>query len=156
MPTTRPGMRVFIVNTGDVPTLHASRIEAAYYGIEDGFMTFKDADHKAVYTVRPDHLVSIERAHDTEPVMAAFEGIMRQAAETGHAKGVIRAPRPIGRNGSFYTDEFDVTVAARDCSDAAAPNSVAVSVQGVVPSEGDLVDAPRKDLRRGDGPVRAT
>lgn len=110
MPSVPPTMRVFVVNTGEVPTLHARRIEAAYYGIEDGYMTFKDADHKAVFSVRPDHLVSIERAHGAEPVMAAFTQALQEANETGTATVGFRNGSVDETSGQTIETGYDITV----------------------------------------------
>jgi hypothetical protein len=103
-------MRVFVVNTGEVPTLHARRIEAAYYGIEDGFMTFKDGDHKAVFSVRPDHLVSIERAHGAEPVMDAFAQALQQADAQGSATVGFRNGTTDETSGQTIETGYDITV----------------------------------------------
>jgi hypothetical protein len=110
MPPSRPEMRVFIVNTGEVPTLHANRIEAAYYQVEDGFMTFKDNDHKAVYTVRPDHLVSIERAHGAEPLIAGLMDILSAARENGHAEGRVMTEVSESPDGVVTETGFDITI----------------------------------------------
>ncbi|MEU9218897.1 hypothetical protein AB0D47_20375 [Streptomyces sp. NPDC048376] len=40
-------------------------IEAAYFATENGFVEFKDSDHKAVYAVRHDCLLSVERVQLT-------------------------------------------------------------------------------------------
>lgn len=151
--------RVFIVNTGALPTLKANRIEAAYYKTENGFTTFKDADNQPVFTVRDDHLVSVERAYDAEPAIAAFQELLRQATETGRASTTIKAKRPIGRNGAFHTDDFAVTIAANDCSDAptsSGPVETTVIVNGSVATEGALIDAVRTGMRRSGGPGRTT
>lgn len=154
MPTDRPPMRVFIVNTGALPTLHANAIEAAYYKSEAGFTTFKDADNQSVFTVRDDHLVSVERAHGAEPVIAAFRDLLREAAKNGGASGTITAERTTDPDGRVYSAGYHVTVTTQ--ADAEVPSSdasVAVSVRGSVLSTDDLSEAVRRNGLSGDGPV---
>lgn len=88
-----------------------STVTAAYFK-EDGRLTvFKDDSNRAVYAVRTDTLVSIERARIADPIMAAFRQALQQANEE-------EAPATVGfRNGT--TDEtglatetgYDITVA---------------------------------------------
>lgn len=108
MPT--PTMRVFIVNTGALPTLHASRIEAAYYKTEGDFTTFKDADNQPVYTVRNDHLVSVERALGAEPVMAVFTEALQKATEDGSATVGFRNGDTDEVTGRTTETGYDITV----------------------------------------------
>lgn len=109
MPT--PTMRVFIVNTGALPTLHANRIEAAYYKSENGFTTFKDTDNQPVFTVRDDHLVSVERALGAEPVMAAFTEALQQADREGSATVGFRNGSTDEATGRTTETGYDITVA---------------------------------------------
>ncbi len=107
----KPVMHAFIVNTGSLPTLHANRIEAAYYKSEGGFTTFKDSDNQAVFTVRDDHLVSIERANEATPI-ADLRRLMGEA--DGSATPVmgtftIRDADPDGR---VIETTYEVTVEA--------------------------------------------
>jgi len=101
--------RVFIVNTGALPTLHANTIEAAYYKSENGFTTFKDVDNQPVFTVRDDHLVSVERAHGAEPVIAAFTQALQEAQSEGSATVGFRngTTSPDGRE---TETGYDITV----------------------------------------------
>lgn len=56
-------------------------VTAAYFK-EDGRLTvFKDNDNQAVYAVRTDSLVSVERARIADPIMAAFRQALQQANE---------------------------------------------------------------------------
>lgn len=108
MPT--PPMRVFIVNTGELATLHANSIEAAYYKSERGFTTFKDADNQPVFTVRDDHLVSVERAQGAEPIMAAFTEALQQANERGSATVGFRNGSTDEASGRTIETGYDITV----------------------------------------------
>lgn len=108
MPT--PTMRVFIVNTGALPTLHANRIEAAYYKNEGGFTTFKDTDNQPVFTVRDDHLVSVERALGAEPIMAAFTEALQKANENGSATVGFRNGSTDEATGRTTETGYDITV----------------------------------------------
>jgi hypothetical protein len=105
-----PQMRVFIVNTGALPTLHASSIEAAYYKSEQGFTTFKDTDNQPVFTVRDDHLVSVERAHGAEPVIAAFTQALQQANRDGTATVGFRNGSTDEASGRTVETGYDITV----------------------------------------------
>lgn len=108
---SKPAMHAFIVNTGSLPTLNAHRIEAAYYRTEDGFTTFKDSDSQAVFTVRDDHLVSIERANEATPI-ADLRRLMSEADRTdGVAEGSVTAcaTDPDGRT---HTTTYKVQVRA--------------------------------------------
>lgn len=147
--------RVFIVNTGALPTLHASAIESAYYKSESGFTTFKDADNQPVFTVRDDHLVSVERAHGAEPFFAAFQDLLREAARKGNASGTIAAERTTDPDGRVYSTDYYVTVtmgADAETPTSDSPAGAAVSVSGSVATEGALVDAVRTGMRRSGGP----
>lgn len=153
-PVPMPEMRVFIVNTGEVPTLHASRIEAAYYQVEDGFMTFKDDRHKAVYTVRPDHLVSIERAHGAEPLVAGLLDILGAARDNGHAEGRIMTEVSETPDGVVTETGYDITIGRVDGVDTsrstAAPveaGAVHVTVRGSDLTQADAEDAVRRAAR---------
>lgn len=144
-------MRVFIVKTGALPTLRASRIEAAYYKTEDGFTTFKDVDNQAVYTVRDDHLVSVERAHGAEPLIAAFAELLTAARKDGHASGRIGMETSESPDGVVTTTGYDITVGMVEGVDAsrstAAP--VEMNVSGRVPTEADLAPRAVQSNRRG-------
>lgn len=132
MPHTPPPMHVFVVATGpnpEEPAVHS--IEAAYYQADGIFTTFKDDKNAAVYSVRNDHLLSVERARDAEPVLAVFQEVLRQAVDAGHAQGTVKAKRPIGRHGAYNMDDFTITVAAQDDSDSAGSDGhVVVEVGG--------------------------
>lgn len=152
MPSAPLETRVFIVNTGAMPTLNANRIEAAYYRTEGDFTTFKDVDNQPVYTVRNDQLMSVERSHDADPILTTFSNLLKQATDRGRATGTVKAKRPVGHNGAFYTEDFVVTVAANECADAPTPApDVVVSVGGNATSESDLSKAVRKGMQRGPG-----
>lgn len=107
-------MRVFIVNTGTLPTLYANRIEAAYYKSEQGFMTFKDIDNQPVFTVRDDHLVSVERAYGAEPVIASFTEALQQANEEGSATVGFRNGSTDETSGRTIETGYDITVVRID------------------------------------------
>lgn len=74
MANTGPQMRAFIatvadgerVDGTDVRALRAHRIDAAYYQTGDTFTTFKDSDNQAVYSVRQDYLISVERLDEPQ------------------------------------------------------------------------------------------
>lgn len=103
-------MRVFIVKTGEVATLNANRIEAAYYVAEDGFTTFKDTAHAPVFTIRNDQLVSVERAYAAEPIMATFTEALQQANETGSATVGFRNGTTDEASGQSIETGYDITV----------------------------------------------
>lgn len=123
-------MRVFIVNTGALPTLHANAIEAAYYASENGFTTFKDDAHQAVFTVRDDHLVSVERAHGAEPVMAAFTQALQQANETGTATVGFRNGSVDETSGQSTETGYDITVTRVNGLDATRSRRLPVASGG--------------------------
>lgn len=108
---TKPAMHAFIVNTGSLPTLHANRIEAAYYRTEHGFTTFKDADNQAVFTVRDDHLISIERVDDGTPI-ADLQQLMAEADKTGSAARGSIVARDTDPDGRVYATTYEVQVKA--------------------------------------------
>lgn len=107
----KPSMHAFIVNTGSLPTLNANRIEAAYYKTEHGFTTFKDSDNQSVFTVRDDHLVSIERADDSTPI-ADLKRLMAEAdASDSAAKGSV-VGRAVDPDGRVWETTYEVRVKA--------------------------------------------
>lgn len=111
MPTTPLQTHVFVINTGELLTLHAGRIEAAYYKAENGYTTFKDADNQAVFTVRDDHLVSVELARGVEPVIAAFTQALQQATEQGGSATVGFRNGSLDKTSGRSTETgWDVTV----------------------------------------------
>lgn len=107
----KPSMHAFIVNTGSLPTLNANRIEAAYYRTEDGFTTFKDADNQAVFTVRDDHLVSVERVDDSTPI-ADLRRLMAEADKTDGAVHGSIAGRETDPDGRVWSTTYDIQVKA--------------------------------------------
>lgn len=124
-------IRVFIVNTGALPTLQANRIEAAYYKSEAGFTTFKDADNQAVYTVRDDHLVSVERAHGAEPLIAAFTELLTAARKDGHAAGRIGTEISETPDGVVTETGYDITVATIEGIDTSRSTRTPVAASAV-------------------------
>lgn len=153
-PVPMPEMRVFIVNTGEVPTLHASRIEAAYYQHEGGFTTFKDRSNQAVFTVRDDHLVSIERAHGAEPLIAGLMDILSAARDNGHAEGRIMTEVSETPDGAVCETGYDITIGRVDGVDTnrstTAPveaGAVHVTVRGSDLTQADADDAVRRVAR---------
>ena len=107
----KPVMHAFIVNTGSLPTLNANRIEAAYYKSESGFTTFKDSDNQSVFTVRDDHLVSIERADDSTPI-SDLRRLMAEADGTGAAvHGTLVGP-DVDPDGRTHETVYEVQVKA--------------------------------------------
>ncbi|MFB7461296.1 hypothetical protein [Streptomyces sp. NPDC056188] len=107
----KPSLRVFIVNTGDLPTLNAHRIEAAYYGTDGDFTTFKDCEGQAVFTVRNDHLVSVERADDSTPI-ADLRRLMEEADRTGVAAEGEFVGRVVDPDCRTYETVYEVKVNA--------------------------------------------
>jgi hypothetical protein len=103
-------MRVFVVNTGDLSTLAGHRIEASYYASESGFTTFKDDRHQPVFTVRDDHLVSVERAYGAEPVMVTFMQALQQADAQGSATVGFRNGDADEISGRTVETGYDITV----------------------------------------------
>jgi len=130
MPTAPLETRVFIVNTGALPTLHAQRIEAAYYKTDGNFTTFKDADNQAVYTVRDDHLVSIERAHGANPIIAEFTELLARARRDGNATGRIGRETSETPDGGIHEFEFDVTIGTIEGVDTSRSTVRPVEVDG--------------------------
>lgn len=114
MPSVPPNMRVFVVNTGELPTLHANRIEASYYASEGRFTTFKDDHHQPVFSVRDDHLVSVERAYGAEPVMAAFTQALQEADEKGFATVGFCNGSVDETSGQSTETGYDITVVRVD------------------------------------------
>jgi hypothetical protein len=107
----KPAMHAFIVNTGALPTLNANRIEAAYYRTEHGFTTFKDADNQSVFTVRDDHLVSIERANEATP-LADLKRLMAEADRSDKAASGEFVSHDTDPDGRIYTTTYEVQVKA--------------------------------------------
>jgi hypothetical protein len=132
-------MRVFIVRTSEYPTLHASRIEAAYYKSEQGFTTFKDTENQPVLTVRDDHLVSVKREYAAEPVIAAFTEALQEADLSGSAT--------VGfRNGDTAETETGYDITVTRFGGASAPVLSGSPVTG----SAELAAAVRKASERND------
>ncbi|MFF7142253.1 hypothetical protein ACFZB5_13525 [Streptomyces nodosus] len=108
---SKPSLRVFIVNTGNLPTLNAHRIEAAYYGAHGDFTTFKDCDGQAVFTVRNDHLVSVERADESTPI-ADLRRLMEEADRSGSAVHGSIVGREADPDGRVYETTYEVQIEA--------------------------------------------
>ncbi|MCW7941675.1 hypothetical protein AAW14_06430 [Streptomyces hygroscopicus] len=51
---------------GGISNMQPFRVRAAYFKEEGTFVVFKDADNQAVYSVRQDHLVSVERLDEQQ------------------------------------------------------------------------------------------
>ncbi|NUP47534.1 MAG: hypothetical protein HOW97_09505 [Catenulispora sp.] len=126
-PVAVPEMRVFIVNTGEVPSLHAGRIEAAYYQHESGFTTFKDSSHQAVYAVRDEHLVSIERAREAEPIVATLVQTLNDARNHGNATGRITETET-DPDGVVTETGFDITIRCFGGVDATRSTAAPIGV----------------------------
>jgi hypothetical protein len=118
----KPQMRVFIVNVtspnGDpMYTLHANRIEAAYYKTEDGFTTFKDDQHADVFTVRNDCLVTVERTDaPVDERAAVFLQLLERADSAGSAAGDIETSETLPDGREFRTG-YRVTVTTQGSVD---------------------------------------
>jgi hypothetical protein len=99
------------VDTGQrVPVSH--RIDAAYYKAEGSFTTFKDADHKDVFTVRNDLLASVSRvAVEIDALTLTVQGLLDAADKHDRAVGSHsrREELPDGR--ATVTD-YEITVKA--------------------------------------------
>lgn len=108
---SKPVMHTFIVDTGSLPTLNAHRIEAAYYRSEHGFTTFKDADNQAVFTVRDDHLVAIERANEATPI-ADLRRLMTEADKTDTAVRGSITRRDADPDGRIYETTYEIQIRA--------------------------------------------
>lgn len=61
MTSTKLELRTFRVIVDANPELPYHTVQAAYFKDEGGFVTFKDADNQAVFSIRADRLRSIER-----------------------------------------------------------------------------------------------
>jgi hypothetical protein len=63
--TTTPTIHTYRLAYGAPGTetagLREHTVKAAYHQTDDQFTTFKDDQNRAVYSIRNDHLVSIER-----------------------------------------------------------------------------------------------
>jgi hypothetical protein len=111
----KPELRGYIVNVehadaGRMRTLCANRVDAAYFKSEGGFTTFKDSDNAAVYSVRNDCLVSIERVQDGAELLSALQALLREADEKGSASARLLAAREIDPNDTVYESHYDVKV----------------------------------------------
>jgi len=147
----KPVMHTFIVDTGSLPTLDAHRIEAAYYRTENGFTTFKDADNQAVYTVRDDHLVSIERVNDRTPI-ADLRRLLDEADRSdGQVEGTFTT-RHTDPDGRVHETLYQVHVRAVQGSvedlETPAPQQVTVNVVGSAPDEPTLRKAIERQAQR--------
>ncbi|WP_019059959.1 hypothetical protein [Streptomyces prunicolor] len=108
---SKAAMHVFIVNTGALPTLNAHRIEAAYYRTVAGFTTFKNSDNQAVFTVRDDHLVSVERADDATPI-ADLRALLVAADRADSAVASTWVMSDVDPDGKELETVYEVTVKA--------------------------------------------
>lgn len=149
----KPAMHAFIVNTGSLPTLSANRIEAAYYQTENGFTTFKDVDNQAVFTVRDDHLVSVERADDSTPI-ADLRQLMAEADSTDsvvHGHFVSRDTDPDGR---VHETVYEVQVKAVTGSVSDLPDTH-VDVHVTAPGSAETMRAAARRSLTHSGSLRA-
>lgn len=144
---SKPVMHAFIVNTGVLPTLNANRIEAAYYRTEHGFTTFKDADNQAVFTVRDDHLVSIERANEATPI-ADLRRLMADADQSMSAVSGEFVSHDTDPDGRVHETTYRVQVEAVQGNASDLPDStVRVHVEGKL-DESVLRQAVQTGVRR--------
>jgi hypothetical protein len=76
-------------------------VEAAYYKSEGSFTTFKDADNKAVLSVRDDLLVSVKRvdASGTDRDAEAPRASIDRDMDFGEALGALNGGKRVGRDG---------------------------------------------------------
>lgn len=143
----KPILHAFIVNTGSLPTLNANRIEAAYYRTENGFTTFKDADNQAVFTVRDDHLVSIERANEATPI-ADLRRLLAEADRSMSAVTGEFVSHDTDPDGRVHETAYRVQVEAVQGNTSDLPNSaVHVQIEGKL-DEGALRQAVQTGARR--------
>jgi hypothetical protein len=112
-PKSRPPMRPFHVQESLIPggVGDIRKLYAAYYKSDGGFTTFKDADNQAVYSVRDDHVISIERV-GLDDHLAELEGVLDLARRVNEATGSVRAETVLP-DGSIGTEEFQVSIVLR-------------------------------------------
>lgn len=99
--------------------IKTQRIEAAYYQSEHGLTTFKDADNQQVLTIRDDHLVSVERADEAQPIVASLLDLVWRAQRSGGSGGHIVTSRETGPDGRTKTLSVHVEMTA--LGEVAAP-----------------------------------
>lgn len=103
-----------VTNLSDTPAIEHKELDAAYFqqGLGnggsgedgDGFVVFKDCQHKPVFTVRASSVVSIEEIRDNEPqfqtVYVSGSSPMSDAAITEFCDSMTRRFRQqLGRDG---------------------------------------------------------
>ena len=154
----KPVMHTFIVNTGSLPTLNAHRIEAAYYKTEDGFTTFKDADNQAVFTVRDDHLVSVERADNSTPI-ADLQRLLDEADRSDMAAEGVFLARRADPDGRIWETTYEVQAKAVRGSvqdlETSEPRQVTVNVNDTPLNQSALREAVDRHTRRHGGRTSA-
>lgn len=115
MTDTKPrlSMRPFLVQESLVPGSVGDirKLYAAYYKSDGGFTAFKDADNQAVYSVRDDHVISIERV-GLDDHLAELEAVLNLARRVNEATGSVRT-ETILPDGSIGTEEFQVNIVLR-------------------------------------------
>lgn len=105
----------------DARTLASHRIDAAYYRSEEhGFTSFKDGDHKDVYTVRNDLLASVSRiAVGTDALTVTVQDLLDTADAQDKAVG-SHSRREELPDGRVSVTDYEITVKAVSGSTAAA------------------------------------
>lgn len=114
-----PGMGIETV----LNKLKVQRVEAAYYKSDATFTTFKDADNQQVLTIRDDHLVSVERADEAQPIVASLLDLVGRAQRSGGSGGRIVTSSETGTDGRTKTLGVHVEMTA--FGEAATPEPAA-------------------------------
>lgn len=128
MPTAE--MKSFIVTTsrtaelveGGLQELQTRGIEAAYYASEGGFTTFKDTDHRQVFTARDDILLSVEYLPGAQPPLSAVLELLGQSREKGEASGrILLGGTSDYPGGPLRQPAYDITVTHVAAADENGP-----------------------------------
>lgn len=94
-------------------TLSSYRVDAAYYKAEDhGFTSFKDGDHKDVFTVRNDLLASVSRiAVDIDALTLTVQDLLDTADTQDKAVG-SHSRSEVLPDGRVIVTDYEITVKA--------------------------------------------
>jgi hypothetical protein len=113
MPASKPEMRTFNIEyrvDWAKDDVHKRTIHAAYFKEEDGFVTFKDSANQAVYAIRNDTLLLVERV-GLDDHLAELESILDVARQCANAQGGVTT-RKLLPNGTVSIEGFEVKVRA--------------------------------------------
>jgi hypothetical protein len=113
MSVTKPEMRTFTVEyrlDWAKDDVRKRSIRAAYFKEEDGFVTFKDDSNQAVYAIRNDTLLLVERVGLDEH-LAELEAILDLAGRRSDARGCVTT-RKLLPDGTVSVTQYEVKIRA--------------------------------------------